>query len=101
MSWLCTLGLMNLKLMVGGTFLAATALAAAGCSSSSSTPPASTGSAPSGTASASAAAAVVPLVVYSAQGYDSAETKAFTAATGIPVKLDDNSTGPLDRKSVV
>jgi len=37
----------------------------------------------------------VPLVVYSAQGYDSAMTKAFTKATGIPVKLDDNSTGPL------
>jgi iron(III) transport system substrate-binding protein len=34
-------------------------------------------------------------VVYSAQGYDSAMTKAFTQATGIPVKLDDNSTGPL------
>ena len=26
---------------------------------------------------------------------DSAMTKAFTKATGIPVKLDDNSTGPL------
>ncbi len=37
----------------------------------------------------------MPLVVYSAQGYDSAMTKAFTKATGIPVKLDDNSTGPL------
>jgi len=40
-------------------------------------------------------AAPVTLVVYSAQGYDSAETTAFTKATGIPVKLDDNSTGPL------
>jgi iron(III) transport system substrate-binding protein len=37
----------------------------------------------------------VPLVVYSAQGYDSAMTKAFSKATGIPVQLDDNSTGPL------
>ena len=37
----------------------------------------------------------MPLVVYSAQGYDSAMTKAFTKATGIPVQLDDNSTGPL------
>lgn len=36
-----------------------------------------------------------PLVVYSAQGYDSAMTKAFTQATGIKVELDDNSTGPL------
>ncbi|MHB1923879.1 MAG: ABC transporter substrate-binding protein [Acidimicrobiales bacterium] len=46
-------------------------------------------------ASASTSAKPVTLVVYSAQGYDSAETKAFQAATGIPVKLDDNSTGPL------
>jgi iron(III) transport system substrate-binding protein len=38
---------------------------------------------------------VVPLVVYSAQGYDKAATTAFSKATGIPVKLDDNSTGPL------
>lgn len=37
----------------------------------------------------------VTLVVYSAQGYDSAMTKAFTAKTGIKVSLDDNSTGPL------
>jgi iron(III) transport system substrate-binding protein len=37
----------------------------------------------------------VTLVVYSAQGYDKAETQAFQATTGIPVKLDDNSTGPL------
>ncbi|HEV8065850.1 MAG TPA: extracellular solute-binding protein [Acidimicrobiales bacterium] len=39
--------------------------------------------------------AVVTLVVYSAQGYDHAEVTAFSRATGIPVKLDDNSTGPL------
>ena len=37
----------------------------------------------------------VPLIVYSAQGYDSTMTKAFTKATGIPVQLDDDSTGPL------
>jgi iron(III) transport system substrate-binding protein len=35
------------------------------------------------------------LVVYSAQGYDSAETTAFTKATGIKIALDDDSTGPL------
>ncbi|MGH3302212.1 MAG: hypothetical protein ACRDOK_11115 [Streptosporangiaceae bacterium] len=35
------------------------------------------------------------LVVYSAQGYDHAMTAAFRRATGMPVKLDDNSTGPL------
>ena len=72
-------------------------LAVAGCSSSSSswtTPVAATSSSPA-SASASSSAAAVPLVVYSAQGYDSAMTKAFTKATGIPVSLDDNSTGPL------
>jgi iron(III) transport system substrate-binding protein len=75
--------------------VALSVLAVAGCSSSSSssaTPVAATSSA---SAAASSSAAPVPLVVYSAQGYDSAETKAFTKATGIPVSLDDNSTGPL------
>ncbi len=61
------------------------ALAIAGCSSSSSTT----------TTSGSSSSAKVPLVVYSAQGYDKAVTAAFQKATGIPVKLDDNSTGPL------
>ena len=37
----------------------------------------------------------VPLVVYSAQGYDSAMTTAFQKATGIPTSLVDDSTGPL------
>jgi ABC-type Fe3+ transport system substrate-binding protein len=60
------------------------ALAVAGCSSSSST--ASSGS--------SASSGKVPLVVYSAQGYDHAMAAAFQKATGIAVKLDDNSTGP-------
>ena len=40
----------------------------------------------------------VPLVVYSAQGYDKVETQAFQQATGIPVSLDDDSTGPLVTK---
>ena len=44
---------------------------------------------------AAGADAKVTLVVYSAQGYDSRHDQAFTKATGIPVKLDDNSTGPL------
>jgi iron(III) transport system substrate-binding protein len=79
--------------LLGGALLAVTAIAAAGCSSSSSSTTAAASSA-SSTASASTAA-TVPLVVYSAQGYDSAMTRAFTQATGIPVKLDDNSTGPL------
>src|SRR5689334_10790130 len=61
------------------------ALAVTGCSSTSST----------SSTSSPAASAKVPLVVYSAQGYDKAMTAAFQKATGIPVKLDDNSTGPL------
>lgn len=43
----------------------------------------------------SASTGKTPLVVYSAQGYDSPVTKAFTQATGIPVNLVDDSTGPL------
>jgi iron(III) transport system substrate-binding protein len=61
--------------------LAIGAIAAAGCSSS-----------PSNSASSNQK---VPLVVYSAQGYDHAMATAFQKATGIQVKLDDNSTGPL------
>jgi iron(III) transport system substrate-binding protein len=64
------------------------ALAIAGCSSASGT----TSSSASPGASSSAK---VTLTVYSAQGYDKAMVAAFTKATGIPVKLDDNSTGPL------
>ncbi|HWE68448.1 MAG TPA: extracellular solute-binding protein [Acidimicrobiales bacterium] len=46
-------------------------------------------------AGAATAAAKVPLVLYAAEGYDSAMAKAFQTSTGIPVQLDDNSTGPL------
>jgi len=55
----------------------------------SSTPPTAAA------APATSAAARTPLVVYSAQGYDGPVTKAFSKATGIPVKLVDDSTGPL------
>ena len=79
---------------------ATAALLAAGCGSSSkasSSPTTAAGAQSSATTAAATAAAskTVPLVVYSAQGYDSAVTKAFQAATGIPVQLDDDSTGPL------
>lgn len=70
-------------------------LAACGSSTSTSatasTPATSAGAA----APASVGASVTPLTVYSAQGYDAPVTKAFTAATGIPVNLVDDSTGPL------
>jgi iron(III) transport system substrate-binding protein len=38
---------------------------------------------------------VKPIILYAAMGYDSVIAKAFTAASGIPVKLVDDSTGPL------
>jgi iron(III) transport system substrate-binding protein len=45
--------------------------------------------------STSKAASVEPLVLYAAEGYDAATAKAFTAKTHIPVKVVDDSTGPL------
>jgi iron(III) transport system substrate-binding protein len=50
---------------------------------------------PSGSGVAGAASTKVPLVVYSAQGYDAAEAKAFEAASGITVQLDTNPAGAL------
>ncbi|MHB8618163.1 MAG: ABC transporter substrate-binding protein [Chloroflexota bacterium] len=46
-------------------------------------------------AQSSAAGTTVPLVVYSAQGYDKVMVNAFQKATGITTKLVDDSTGPL------
>jgi iron(III) transport system substrate-binding protein len=74
-------GIMTQKFRFIAAALALGALVLAGCSSSPS--------------SSTASSAKVTLVGYSAQGYDSAMTTAFHKATGIPVKLDDNSTGPL------
>jgi iron(III) transport system substrate-binding protein len=68
------------KLGLVASALALGAVAVAGCSSSPSS---------------AASNKKVTLVVYSAQGYDHAEVHAFEKATGIPVSLDDNSTGPL------
>ncbi|MGD0702566.1 MAG: extracellular solute-binding protein [Trebonia sp.] len=90
----------RLRLLAGVSgAVALSVLAVAGCSSSSSSSASAPSSSPAASASSSgssaAAAATVPLVLYSAQGYDSAMSKAFTKATGIPVSLDDNSTGPL------
>lgn len=80
-----------------GSTLAATLLATggllAGCGSGGSG--SATGAGHTSRPGAGSASSIVPLVVYSAQGYDSKVTAAFQAATGIPVKLDDDSTGPL------
>lgn len=83
-----------------GAIVSVAALAAA-CSSSAAGTPGATTSAPSPAVSAASSSAPATagtaqaLVVYSAQGYDAAVTKAFTQATGIAVKLVDDSTGPL------
>jgi iron(III) transport system substrate-binding protein len=80
------------RLRIAGAVVALAALGLAGCSSSK--PSASAGTKNS-SSSSSANAGNVALVVYAAEGYDSAMAKAFTAATGIQVKLVDDSTGPL------
>jgi iron(III) transport system substrate-binding protein len=94
-----TLRRTRVRLLAGVTgAVALSVLAAAGCSSSSSSSSTSApvaSSASSSVAAVASSSAAVPLVVYSAQGYDKVMTEAFTKATGIPVKLDDNSTGPL------
>ncbi|WP_042406208.1 ABC transporter substrate-binding protein [Streptacidiphilus carbonis] len=85
---------MSIQTAVSAHRRAGTALAAAvavaglatGCGGSAK---ASTGG------STTASSAPVPLVVYSAQGYDKAMVTAFQKATGIPTKLVDDSTGPL------
>jgi iron(III) transport system substrate-binding protein len=77
--------------------LALGAVAACGSANNNAAPGASTSNpaSPSTTATVAASTDKTPLVVYSAQGYDAPVTKAFTQATGIPVKLVDDSTGPL------
>lgn len=72
------------KAALAAALAAVATLALAGCSA-----PATASS------SSTSAASVVPLVLYSAQGYDSVMAKAFQKSTGIPVKLVDDSTGPL------
>src|SRR4051812_29831891 len=75
--------------MCAGAVLAAVAVVA-GCSGTT------TSASSSGSSSAVPAGGSAPaLVVYSAQGYDAPVTDAFTKATGIQVKLVDDSTGPL------
>lgn len=86
-----TTGISRRTTKVGIVALAGLALAACGTSSAAST--ATTGN--SGTVTTTAKTPKVPLVVYAAEGYDQAETNAFTAATGVPTELEDHSTGTL------
>ncbi|MGN6126093.1 MAG: ABC transporter substrate-binding protein [Humibacter sp.] len=74
------------RLLAAGV-VGALAVALTGCTAAAA-------SSSTGTASA-AGTKVEPLVLYAAEGYDAAMAKAFTAKTGIPVKVDDDSTGPL------
>ncbi|WP_377267675.1 ABC transporter substrate-binding protein [Peterkaempfera sp. SMS 1(5)a] len=75
--------------LVGGTVAAGLLMATLSACGGSSQAASSAGS------TAGTAGAPVPLVVYSAQGYDKAMVSAFQKATGIPTKLVDDSTGPL------
>ncbi len=85
------------RLAAGG--LAAAAIAAcAACGSSTRSASAKSSATTAGSAAAasqSATSTKVPLVIYAAEGYDSAMAKAFQSATGIPTKLVDHSTGTL------
>ena len=74
---------------------AAATLAAMGVAAAYAVAAASGGAAASTVQAQVKKSSVVPLVVYSAQGYDKAETQAFSKKYHIPVQLDDNSTGPL------
>ncbi len=90
-----------------GTLCAAMLAVLAGCGSApvsgaahkaasgGGTPAAKTASSP---AASRAAGHKGRLVIYAAEGYDQAMATAFQKATGIAVKLDDLSTGPLVAK---
>lgn len=83
-----------------GASLAVLALGAvAACGSPKNSVASGANASNSGSASTSTTSSATtektPLIVYSAQGYDSPVTKAFTQGTGIPVNLVDDSTGPL------
>lgn len=73
------------RVVVAGVALAAMVVLA-GCSAGPAVTPAS---------KVSPAAKVEPLVLYAAEGYDANMAKAFTQKTGVPVKVVDDSTGPL------
>jgi iron(III) transport system substrate-binding protein len=82
-------GLPRRKKMTARTRLAAAVMTVAALTTTSGVV------ATTATVAAAATTSGPTLVVYSAQGYDSAETTAFEKATGIQVSLDDDSTGPL------
>jgi iron(III) transport system substrate-binding protein len=77
------------------TRAAATGLASVALASAALTLGTGAGTAAAATTATTTSPSGPPLVVYSAQGYDSTETTAFQKATGIKVELDDDSTGPL------
>lgn len=86
----CRMAVAGLALLTVGSLAGCgSSTSASGSDTASSSPSAGSGT------SVSADGSATPLTVYSAQGYDAPVTKAFTAATGIPVNLVDDSTGPL------
>ncbi|MEW1822948.1 extracellular solute-binding protein [Arthrobacter sp. NPDC080031] len=87
-----------MKLKNKSAMIAVTAMAACAALSLSACGGQAAGSAAgqaSSTATGAAGSDQAPFVLYSAMGYDAPVVKAFTAATGIQVKLVDDSTGPL------
>ncbi|MCU1525725.1 MAG: hypothetical protein JWO18_2619 [Microbacteriaceae bacterium] len=75
--------ILNSRVAAVGVAVAAAALLA-GCSSSAS-----------GSTSSTSGSAVEPLILYAAVGYDAKMATAFSKESGIPVKVVDDSTGPL------
>ncbi len=94
--------------LAAGSLCAAMVAVLAGCGSTPASGPNghSTSAATSGAHAAKTAASSPTstpkqkgrLVIYAAEGYDQAMATAFHKATGIAVKLDDMSTGPLVAK---
>jgi iron(III) transport system substrate-binding protein len=75
--------ILNSRVAAVGVAVAAAALLA-GCSSSAS-----------GSTSSTSGSAVEPLILYAAVGYDAKMATAFSKESGVPVKVVDDSTGPL------
>ncbi|HLH67318.1 MAG TPA: extracellular solute-binding protein [Solirubrobacteraceae bacterium] len=79
----------------GGSASSSSSASQSGSASAQSAAASSTASSQTTTSTAATGTARPTLIVYSAQGYDHAMVSAFQRATGIPTRLDDNSTGPL------
>lgn len=96
----------SVKFVATGAVLVSLGALLAGCGTTSGPTATNTsgtgnsaGNSTGNSTSGSNAAKGETLVLYSAQGYDQAMATAFQKATGITVKLTDDSTGPLIAKA--